>query len=75
MLYFPSSVLLFRTVVSSSIIGTLIIIVLGIVASIFALRIAMTSSSAFVVGGVATGGIIAGIINAVQIQVENTGLL
>lgn len=71
MLYFPSSVLLFRTLVSINVIGFLIIIVLCIVASIFVLRIYMTSSSAFVVGGVATGSIIAGIVNAVQIQVLN----
>jgi hypothetical protein len=33
------------------------------------LRIALTSNSAFVIGGVATGSIIAAIANAVQIQV------
>lgn len=70
MLYFPASILLFRTFVSVNIIGTLIILVLCIVASIFVLRIALTSNSAFVVGGVATGGIIAAIANAVQIQVS-----
>jgi hypothetical protein len=72
MLYFPASVLLFRTIVSVSIIGTLILIVLCIVASIFVVRIAMNSSSAFVVGGVATGSIIASIANAVQIQVRHS---
>ena len=71
MLYFPRSVHLFRTFVSVNIIGTLIVIVLCIIASIFVLRIALTRSSAFVIGGVATGGIIAGVVNAVQIQVLN----
>jgi hypothetical protein len=70
MLYFPASVLLFRTIVSANIIGMLIMIVLCIVASIFVLRIALTSNSIFVVGGVATGSIIAAVANAVQIQVR-----
>lgn len=71
MLYFPKSILLFRSIVSVNVIGTLIAIVLCIVASIFVLRIYLTSSSMFVVGGVATGSIIAGLANAVQIQVLN----
>lgn len=70
MLYFPSSILLFRTIVSANIIGVLIMIVLCIVASIFVLKIFLTSNKAFVVGGVATGGIIAAVANAVQIQVS-----
>jgi hypothetical protein len=72
MLYFPASVLLFRTIVSANIIGMLIMIVLCIVASIFVLRIALTSNSIFVVGGVATGSIIAAVANAVQIQVRTS---
>jgi hypothetical protein len=72
MLFFPRSVLLFRSFVSVNVIGTLILIVLAITAGIFVLRIALTASSAFVIGGVATGGIIAAVVNAVQIQVLNT---
>ena len=60
MLYFPQAILVFRETVSVAVIGTLILIVLCIIASIFVMRIYMTQSKAFVVGGVATGSIIAG---------------
>jgi len=71
MLYFPKAILVFRETISVAVVGVLILIVLCIIASIFVMRIYMTKSPAFVVGGVATGSIIAGIVNAVQIQVLN----
>eukprot|EP00601_Ochromonadales_sp_CCMP2298_P007360 CAMPEP_0173208830 /NCGR_PEP_ID=MMETSP1141-20130122/22749_1 /TAXON_ID=483371 /ORGANISM="non described non described, Strain CCMP2298" /LENGTH=736 /DNA_ID=CAMNT_0014135355 /DNA_START=177 /DNA_END=2384 /DNA_ORIENTATION=+ len=71
MLYFPSSVLAFRMGVSASTILLCIVAVLGIVAALIGLRLGLTASDALVVGGVSTGSIVAGVTNAVVIQVLN----
>lgn len=49
----------------------LIVCVCGVVTCIFILRIIMSSASALNFGGVQIGGIIASVLNAIQIQVCN----
>jgi hypothetical protein len=69
--YFPRKEFFFRLFLSTNIISVLIMVVLCVVAGIFALRITLSRTSALTVGGVQLGGIITAIINAVQIQVLN----
>lgn len=57
---------LLRSAVS---IGGAIVVVLGVVTCIFILRIVMTNTKGFSTGGVQLGGIVASILNAIQIQV------
>jgi hypothetical protein len=71
LLYFPRNEYIFRVGVSVSIISTLILIVVGVVGGIFALRVILSSMRALNVGGVNTGPIITSLLNAVQIQVMN----
>mmetsp|Transcript_16737 Transcript_16737/g.28381 ORF Transcript_16737/g.28381 Transcript_16737/m.28381 type:complete len:742 (+) Transcript_16737:144-2369(+) len=71
MLYFPSSVAYYRLGITSTIITALIMFVIGCVIVMIALRLFLTGDDTFIVAGVATGGIIAGIANAVLIQVLN----
>ncbi len=70
-LYFPRHEFLFRVFVSVNVISFLILIVLLIVAGIFALRIILSHTKSLTVGGMALGSTITALINAVQIQVLN----
>lgn len=71
LLYFPRNEYYFRVSLSVTIISTLILIVIGVVASIFFLRIVLTRLQALTIMDVSTGAIIASLLNAVQIQVMN----
>jgi len=69
--YFPRKHYLFRQTISISIVLALISLVLAVIVGIFVLRVILTHSQALVVGGIALGGTIVGLINAVQIQLLN----
>lgn len=71
MRYYPRNKFYFRLGVSYHIIITLIIIVIGVVASIFYLRIILSQMKELTAGGIQWGGTLTAIINAVQIQVLN----
>jgi len=70
-LYFPSYKRNQRVVVTSSIVCGLIIVVVGAIAAIFALKIIMSTDKSFEIGGVQLGNIVASIINAFQIMIFN----
>eukprot|EP01039_Chlorochromonas_danica_P003566 gene3566-3905_t len=69
--YFPRREFLFRVFVSSQVIAVLVLVVVGVVAAIFTLRIFLSRMRQLVVGGMQTASIITALINAVQIQVLN----
>lgn len=54
---------------STTIVSGCILVVLGVVTSIFILKIVLSSMRSLVVGGTQVGGIITSLVNAVQIQV------
>lgn len=68
--YFPRLERSRRTLVSSAIIAGLILLVIGVLACIFSLRIAMQKAN-FIVAGVEMASIVASILIAIQIQVYN----
>lgn len=71
-LYFPRSKYLMRLSYSISIIIIFIAIVIGTVGSIFYIRIILTSDKSFTINGtLQLGGIIASLLNAIQIQTLN----
>lgn len=69
--YFPREERLWRMAHSSALISGLIIVVIGVIAAIFALRIVMSASKDMTFAGVQLGGIVASILNALQIQIFN----
>jgi hypothetical protein len=69
-LYFPRYERSKRECLSSAVIYTLILIVIAVIGSIFALRIAISSTHA-TVGGVDLASVIASVLLAIQIQVLN----
>ena len=70
-LYFNRWTAYRRLVFTSSFVLTLIGIVIAVIASIFYLRISLSRREDMNVGGVALAGIIASVLNALQIQVFN----
>ena len=70
-LYFPAKSQHYRLCKSSTIIAGFIVVVIGVVASIFIMRLFLSQITALVVGGVQTAAIIASMANAIQIQVMN----
>jgi hypothetical protein len=71
-IYFPTHLKNRRLVLTSSMICGLIVVVIGAIAAIFALKIVMSDDENFEIGGVQLGNIIASIINAFQIMVFNS---
>jgi hypothetical protein len=71
MLYFPLNEYRKRVTFSVVVISMLISIVLGLVVGLFVLRLILTNNRTLVVLNVQTGGIIVGILNAVEIQIAN----
>lgn len=69
--YFPRKEFLFRLFVSTNVISVLILVVVGVVAGIFALRITLSSMKSLTLGTMQLGSTITALINAVQIQVLN----
>jgi len=70
-LYFPTDEYMKRVATSTIIICGCILVVLGVIISIFILKIVLTSMNSLTVGGTQMGGIIVSLVNAVQIQVLN----
>ena len=68
--YFPEDERFNRAIRSNLIISGLCFVVLGVIACIFALRVVMTANKSLAFGGIELGGIIASILNALQIQVS-----
>ncbi len=59
-----------RIAQSSIFISGCMFVVIGVIACIFALRVVMSSTKSLTFSGVQLGGIIASILNAIQIQVR-----
>ena len=70
-LYFPHNTKNIRMCKSSTIILGFILVVIGVVASIFVLKLVLSKVQGLVVGGMQLAGIICSLCNAVQIQVMN----
>lgn len=70
-LYFPTNEYMKRVFTSTAIVSGCILVVLGVIISIFILKIVLTSMKSLTVGGTQMGGIIVSLVNAVQIQVLN----
>jgi len=71
-LYFSADERYRRVARSGTTIAGLIVVVICVVTCIFILRIVMTSTTALQMGSIELGGIIASILNAIQIQVFNS---
>lgn len=71
MLYFPTIQLRARLCFSVLVILTLILVVVIFIAGLFFVRLILTRNDKLVILNVQTGGMIVGILNAVQIQVFN----
>ena len=69
--YFPRNEYMKRMSLSTTIVSVCILVVLGVVISIFILKIVLSTVRALVIGGTQVGGIITSLVNAVQIQVLN----
>lgn len=69
--FFPKNKKARLVIVSSSVIGVLIALVIGVVASTFVLRIALSSFYFLNIGGVKFGGVLSSLVIAVTIQVMN----
>lgn len=69
MLYYPRERRARAQMFSNSVIYAFVMVVIGVIGSIFALRIAINASGA-AIGGVELAGIVASVLLAVQIQVK-----
>lgn len=70
--FFPKNKKARLVTISSSVIGILIALVIGVVASTFVLRIALSNFNELNIGGVRFGGVLSSLLNAVTIQVLNS---
>ena len=69
--YFPVLEYILRQLKSSIVITICILVVIGAVGSIFLLRIVLTASKSLNSSGIQLGGIIASLLNAIQISIMN----
>lgn len=71
-LYFSADERFKRVARSGATIAGLIVVVISVVTCIFILRIVMSASNALLIGNIQLSGIIASVLNAIQIQVFNS---
>lgn len=70
-LYFSGWEAFRRILVTSTFVGSLILVVIGVIATIFLMRIELSKLPSMTINGIALAGIIASVVNALQIQVFN----